>query len=343
MPEDDVRVALVGYGGSGSGIHAPLIDGTPGVAVAAVIAGAAERREAAARRFPDAIVADSIEEARGCHVAVVTLPVQFRGYVTQRLLDLGLRVVLEKPFAADLASARDLSAHVGDRVSVFHNRRWDSDFLTLRQLRQDGAWKGPVRLTSRIQRWQPTVRDGWRNYPESGGYLREVGPHLIDQAIQLLGPVVSVSAEINIRREGAHAEDDVLLSLAHADGDVSHLISGALGNTDLPRFEVSARDVLVSLGNADPQQEQLAAGLSFTDSEWGRPDSTNWFVRSASDKRSSIDAIPGRWPAYYEAVPAWVDGEQPPVLAEDGVATLRVIEAAQRSAREGRRISIEEV
>lgn len=340
MPDGSIPVALVGFGGSGAGIHAPLIDATEGLDVAVVVARGEERREAAARRYPHAEVTDSLDAAKAAAVAVVTLPVHHRGDTVEHLVDAGARVVVEKPFAGDLAGAQDLAARVGDQVTVFHNRRWDSDFLTLQRLQKSGAWTGPVRLTSRIQRWQPTVRDSWRNDPQGGGFLREVGPHQIDQAIQLLGPVTSVYAEAMVRRPGARTEDDVFVALSHADGSVSHLISGALGNTDLPRFEVSALDALVSLGAADPQHDQLHAGLSPHDPAWGVTDASDWRRRGASGEWDIIVPERGWWPGFYEATRDWLSGSRGPVSVEDGVATMQVIDAARESARSGRRAPI---
>lgn len=336
MPNGSIPVALVGYGGSGSGIHAPLIDATAGLDVAVVVARSKERRAAAAERYPHAEVTDSLHAAATAAVSVVTLPVHHRDDIVERLVDAGTRVVVEKPFAGDLSSAEELAARVDDQVTVFHNRRWDSDFLTLKRLQKAGAWTGPVRLTSRIQRWQPTVRDSWRNAPQGGGFLREVGPHQIDQAIQLLGPVTGVYAEAMIRRRGAYTEDDLFLALSHADGSVSHLISGALGNTDLPRFEVSALDALVSLGTADPQHDQLHAGLSPLDPAWGLPDASDWRRRGANGEWENIVSERGWWPGFYEATRDWLSGSGVPVSVEDGVATMQVIDVARESARSGR-------
>ncbi|MGN6220922.1 MAG: Gfo/Idh/MocA family protein [Microbacterium sp.] len=337
MPERSIPVALVGFGGSGSGIHAPLIDATEGLDVAVVVARGEERRAAAAQRYPHAEVTDSLDAAKAAAVAVVTLPVHHRGDTVAHLVDAGTRVVVEKPFAGDLAGAQQLAARVGDQVTVFHNRRWDSDFLTLKRLNKARAWTGPVRLTSRIQRWQPTVRDSWRNDPEGGGFLREVGPHQIDQAIQLLGPVTGVYAEVLVRRPGSRTEDDVFLALTHADGSVSHLISGALGNTDLPRFEVSALDALVSLGTADPQHDQLHAGLSPLDPSWGITDASDWRRRGADGEWGDVVPERGWWPGFYQATRDWLSGSGGPVSVEDGVATMQVIDAARESARSGRR------
>lgn len=328
-------VALLGFGGSGAGIHAPLLETTDAVDLAVIVTRDPERRATAAARYPTAEVTDSLDPALGCDVAVVALPVAFRGDMVLRLLDRGVRVIVEKPFANDLGESKSLAAVAGDRVAVFHNRRWDSDFLTLRRLQDEGAWTGPVKVTSRIQRWQPAVRDGWRNRPDGGGFLREVGTHQIDQVLVLFGPASSVYAEISTRRDGAGAEDDVFLSIAHADGSRSHVVSSAVGDPTLPRFDLASDETLVSLGAADPQQDQLAVGLSPADPEWGRADASDWWIRRGSGDRQAVTPERGWWPGFYEAVDAWVTGGVPPVSGAEAVATMAVIEAARRSALEG--------
>lgn len=329
---DSSPVALVGFGGSGSGIHAPLIASNARLELAVIVTKDADRRRQAAGRFPEALVTDALEAAGRCAVAVVALPVAYRGDTVERLLDRGLRVVVEKPFAADLMAAQELAALAEARLTVFHNRRWDSDFLTLRRLRSEGAWSGPIRLTSRIQRWQPSLRDGWRNRSDGGGFLREVGTHQIDQVLDLLGPATRVYAEVSSRRPGAETEDDVFIAAHHADGSISHIVSGALGDPRLPRFDLASTETLIRIGSGDPQQEQLVGGMSPAHADWGVPDTSEWWMQRGSEPAEPVVAERGWWPGFYDAVADWAGGGAVPVPAAAGVATMAVIEAARASA-----------
>ncbi|GFJ87832.1 Gfo/Idh/MocA family protein [Phytohabitans rumicis] len=267
MSEHPLPVALIGFGGAGAGLHAPLVGAHSAFALSVVVTRNQERQRAAKARFPAAQVGSDLTAAKGCAVAVVAVPPASRARIVDQLHDLGTHVVVDKPMATDLREAEQLLGHAP--LAIFHNRRWDSDFLTLRRLQGEGAWAGPARLESRLQWWQPTVRDSWRNHPTGGGILLEVGPHLIDQAITLLGPVVDVYAELDARRPGAIAEDDVFLALRHADGSLSHLSMGPVGDAHSPRFELTAGGTRITLGTPDRQQEQLAEGLAPGDDTWG--------------------------------------------------------------------------
>ncbi|MFJ9243845.1 Gfo/Idh/MocA family oxidoreductase [Streptomyces sp. NPDC101776] len=338
---DRLPVALVGFGGSGAGIHLPLIAAHPRLSLDVIVARSPEHVREARSRCPDAHVTSDLTAAGDCALVVVAVPPAYRAGTVGQLLGLGARVVVEKPMAANTDEAAILSD--SDRLTVFQNRRWDSDFLTLQRLWTEATRPEPARLVSRLQWWQPTVRDGWRNRPEGGGILLEVGSHLIDQAIVLLGPVTAVYAELDVRRRDAVAEDDVFLALRHGDGSRSHLSMGPVGNARLPRFEVTTADTRIVLGAADPQQQQLAQGMAPADDGWGIPDTSDWSIQHGSEPPLAVRGERGRWQAFYDAVVNWAAaGGGPPVRAEEGIATMKVIDAARRSMEESRLIALGE-
>lgn len=306
-----------------------------------IVTNSSEHTGQARQLCPDAHVTGDLDVVGDCAVAVVAIPPEYRADTVGKLLELGVRVVLEKPMAPNLDEARQLPHR--DLLTVFQNRRWDSDFLTLQRLRSEDAWTGPVRLQSRLQWWQPTVRDGWRNRPYGGGILLEVGSHLIDQAITLLGPVTAVYAELDTRRSAAIAEDDVFLALRHADGSRSHLSMGPVGNAQSPRFELTAQDTRITLEAPDRQQDQLAAGMTPGADGWGMPDDSGWFIQRRSGPPLPVRGERGRWQAFYDGVVNWVaDGGDPPVGAAEGIATMHVIDAARRSSAESRVVALGE-
>lgn len=325
-------VALVGFGGAGSGIHAPLVASHTDLDLAVVVTRDRARARAATRRFPGAAVTDRLDDARRCVVAIVALPPPYRADVVDRLLDLGLRVVVEKPLGWDLSETERLISRGGDRITVFFNRRWDSDFLTLRRLRDEGTWTSPVRLVSRMQWWMPEVRDGWRNRAPGGGVLTEVATHLIDQAVQLLGPITDVYAELDARRPGARAEDDVFLALRHDDGSLSHLAAGPLG-APRPRFGLVSPASVVTLGDGDVQHDQLRRGRTPRDADWGIPDATTWTVSRGGVDHEPVRPERGRWSGFYDEVVAWARGGRPPVSADSAIAAARVVDAARAYGR----------
>jgi scyllo-inositol 2-dehydrogenase (NADP+) len=227
-------------------------------------------------------------------------------------------VVVDKPLAPSVAEAEQLLA-AGGRVTVFQNRRWDGDFLTLRRVLGD---LGPVvRLESRFERFRPEVRaDAWRELPdaaEGGGLLLDLGAHLVDQARVLFGHPLRVYAEIGTRRPHARVDDDVFLALEHEDGVHAHLWMSATQPLFGPRFRVSGLRAGFASDGLDPQEAQLAAGL--------RPGDPGFGVMPPLE--------PGRYVAFYEGVVAWLrDGAPPPVDPADALAGLRILEAARRSA-----------
>ena len=203
-----LRVAVVGYGLAGRVFHAPLIAARPDMRVAAVVTADPERRAAAESDHPGVRVverADALWERPGdLDLVVVAAPNRAHVPLARAAIAAGLAVVVDKPLAPDAASARalaDEAAAAGVMLTVFQNRRWDGDFLTVRRLLAEGAVGEPVRFESRFDRWRPVVDGGrWRERPgaeEAGGLLADLGSHLIDQAVTLFGPPTAVHAEVD--------------------------------------------------------------------------------------------------------------------------------------------------
>jgi scyllo-inositol 2-dehydrogenase (NADP+) len=341
---DRLSVALIGFGGSGAGLHRPLITANPGLRLDVIVTRDPARAERARLQCPEARVTSDPRVAAECAIAVVALPPQYRGDLVAQLADRGTRVVVEKPMAANPADAARLVASVPEpMLTIFQNRRWDSDFLTLRRLAAEGVWSGPVRLESRIQWWQPAVHDTWRNSREGGGILLEVGTHLVDQAILLAGPVSAVYAELDVRRPGAVAEDDVFVALEHEDGSRSHLWAGPAGDPTAARFRLVGPDVQITLGTPDRQQTQLAGGMTPGAEGWGVTDPSDWIIRRAGSAPAPVAPEPGDSQTFYDRVAAWAAGDgAPPVTAAEGLAIMRVIGAARRSSAESRLVHLTE-
>src|SRR6478735_2476595 len=235
MPEPTsdrpLHVALAGFGLAGAVLHAPLIATTPGLQIAAAVTRDPERRAKLAAEHPRARAVEALDEVvDDVDVVVVVSPNRFHVPLAQTALDAGCHVVVDKPIAVDAAQARALADRARDagRLLVpFHNRRWDDDFLTLRRVALAGALGRIQRLESRFDRWRPVPKDdAWREAgdpADGGGLLLDLGTHLADQAVQLLGPVTTVYAELDTRRPGAAVEDDVFVALEHQGGARSHL------------------------------------------------------------------------------------------------------------------------
>ncbi|HEX8496784.1 MAG TPA: Gfo/Idh/MocA family oxidoreductase, partial [Actinomycetales bacterium] len=239
-----VRVGLVGYGSSGRGIHTPLL-AEAGLVVAAVATSAPQRRADAAADHPGAVVVDDLAALlRRTDVELVVLASPTGVHVGQarECLDAGIPVVVDKPLGVDSAEAGALVAHaeaVGSALTVFQNRRWDAEHLTLRRLLEQGALGEVFRFERRWERWRPVPKDRWReNAPpgEGGGLLLDLHSHLVDSATQLFGPVQRVYAELAART--TPAEDDAFVALTHAGGVRSHLGALSVAGAPGPRTRV---------------------------------------------------------------------------------------------------------
>ncbi|WP_037676494.1 Gfo/Idh/MocA family oxidoreductase [Streptomyces griseus] len=346
-----LRVGLVGYGLAGSVFHAPLIAATEGLVLDTVVTSNPERQRQARAEFPDVRAVGTPDElfdrAGDLDLIVVASPNKTHVPLATTALEAGLPVVVDKPIAGTAAEARTLAALAEDRgllLSVFQNRRWDNDFLTLRRLLDAGELGEVSRFESRFERWRPQLKGGWRESgdpAEIGGLLYDLGSHVVDQALVLFGPVTHVYAESDVRRPGAEADDDTFIALTHAGGVRSHLYVSATTPQLGPRFRVlGSRAGYVKYG-LDPQEAALREGQRpGTASDWGTETEDLWGRVGAGESPLTgggrpEPTLPGDYPAYYAAVAkALLDGGPNPVTALEAAAALDVLEAARRSAHE---------
>ena len=322
-----LRVGIAGYGLSGSVFHAPLITAVESLAVAAILTRSPERAAQAAEAHPNARVVDNTYALmEDIDVLVVATPNSSHVELGLAGLERGLAVVVDKPLAANAAEARRLLAS-GGRLTVFQNRRWDGDFITLRRLIAEGSLGEITRFESRFERFRPEVRAGvWRESPdalEGGGVLLDLGSHLVDQAVELFGPPVGVYGEVDVRRAGAQVDDDAFVALTHEGGVRSHLFMSATAPLFGPRFRVNGLGRGFASDGLDPQEDQLRHGM--------RPDAAGFgeapFARL---DRNLVALEPGRYVAFYEGVAAWArDDGPPPVDPVDAVRVLEILEQAR--------------
>ncbi|MEU6808296.1 Gfo/Idh/MocA family oxidoreductase [Streptomyces sp. NPDC046831] len=352
MTGTPLHVGLVGYGLAGSVFHAPLIAATEGLVLDTVVTSHPERQAQAREEFPDVRVAATADElfarAGELDLIVVASPNRTHVPLATAALKAGLPVVVDKPIAGTATEARDLAALAEERgllLSVFQNRRWDNDFLTLRKLLDDGELGDVQRFESRFERWRPTPKGGWRESgdpAEIGGLLYDLGSHVVDQALVLFGPATAVYAEVDVRRAGAESDDDTFIALTHASGVRSHLYVSATAAQLGPRFRVLGSKAGYVKYGLDPQEGALREGGRPGDaSEWGTEPESLWGRLGAGESPLTgggrpVPTLAGDYPAYYAAVAAALrEGAPNPVTALEAAAALDVLEAARRSARDG--------
>jgi predicted dehydrogenase len=341
MPE--LRVAIVGYGVAGRFFHAPLIEATAGLELTHVVTSDPARQRWVAAEHPSARAVASFAqlwEHPSPDLVVVATPNRSHAEIAAATIERSVPVVVDKPLAVTAAEAQRL-VDEADRarvmLTVFQNRRWDTDQLTLRRLISADAL-GEIRLyESRFERWRPERDPGkWREaaaVAEGGGVLLDLGSHLVDQALTLFGPISHVYAELASHRGGP--DDDAFLALRHESGTISHLRASAVTASPGPRLRVQGSSAAFVVPGLDPQEAALRDGeRPGRGPSWGMPEEWEYGRLVAGERSVPITPEPGAWPAFYAAVRDAADAlRPPPVDPRDAVSTLRVIEAAREAAR----------
>jgi scyllo-inositol 2-dehydrogenase (NADP+) len=326
-----IRVGLVGYGLAGSVFHAPLIRACERIKLTAILTS----REAPERvKTLDALIEHS-------DLIVVASPNTTHFQIAKQALDAGRHVVVDKPFTVTVAEADELielAARQERVLSVFHNRRWDSDYLTLRDLLPR---LGHVLLfEANWDRFRPAIKQGWREVPHEGaGLFNDLGPHLIDQVLQLFGAPDAVEADIFAQREAAAVDDYFNVTLHYGRNRVC-LRSSTLIAAPRPRFAVHGIGGSFVKYGFDPQEAQLKAGLDPRDSAYGLDPQPGTYTRP-DEPSESVLSERGNYLAFYEGMAdAILDGAPPPVAAEDARAGTVLIDLARRASAEGRRLPV---
>jgi predicted dehydrogenase len=336
MTAEQVRIGLVGYGFGGRNFHAPLLASAPSCDFAGVVTTSTSRREQLAKEHPDVRAYDSLEAlaADGVVAVAISTPASTHSALAVQAISLGMAVVVDKPFALSADDARDVVAAAetaGVALSVYQNRRWDSDLLTAQKLLAEGRLGQVQRFDSAFERF--VTESG---PPEAGGgILRDFGSHLVDQALLLFGSPMSVYAEM---RRTADVVTGFFVTLQHAGGVRSHLSGDWRQGAPSPRLRVSGTEGSFVVPAMDGQERSLIEGRSpATDSDdWGREEQADWGWIQRGEDKEPVPSERGRWDTYYPAFAAAVRGEREvPVDPTDAVLALEVLEAAERSATEG--------
>ncbi|MFI5936378.1 Gfo/Idh/MocA family oxidoreductase [Actinoplanes sp. NPDC051494] len=337
------RIGLVGFGSGGRIFHAPLIAAAENVEFAGVVTRSSERRDELAKAHAGVPAYNSITElaAAGVDAVVISTPAETHGSLAKEAIALGLAVVVDKPFALDAAAARDVVTLAEDAevlLTVYQNRRYDSDLLTVRRLIGEGALGEVRRFESRFERWSPD-----RQPPAAGGgTLLDFGAHLVDQAHLLFGPTTRVYAELR----GDSPDDldsDVFVALHHESGVESHLWGSWRQAAPGPRFRVSGTTGTYIVDGLDGQEAALKAGRSPAGlgDRWGVEPEHAWGRLYRGATGAPVRSDRGRWDVFYPAFAAAVRGESPLAVDPwDAVRNMEVLDAARLSARTGQTVTI---
>ncbi|WP_317202592.1 oxidoreductase [Janthinobacterium sp.] len=341
-----IKTGLVGYGFAGSTFHAPILTAVDALELTAV---ASSKPELVHQDWPAATVyadAAQLYADPAIELVVIAAPNEAHFGLAHAALLAGKHVVVDKPFTISSAEAETLIACAKEKgrvLSVYHNRRWDADFLTLKTLLDSGALGRVSSFESHFDRFRPDIKQRWReSTAPGGGLLYDLGPHMLDQALQLFGAPQRLFADTALLRDGAAAVDYFHLVLYYERMRVV-LQAGCLVAAPTARFAVHGdKGSFIKFG-LDTQEDALKAGERPGNPNWGHDPvhGVLYLTDPAQESRQQVQMLDGGYQHYYRGIADAIrHGAPAPVAAEDALATIRLIEAALRSAAEGRVVEL---
>jgi predicted dehydrogenase len=344
-----LKIGLMGYGFAGATFHAPVIEHCGRASVAAIATGQTERARA---DYPHAkIVADldALLALDEIDCIVIATPNDTHFDLARRTLEAGKHVVVDKPVTLTAADAHTLANIALARGKLFapsHNRRWDGDFLTVRDLLARIELGRVTQYESHFDRFRPGVRQRWReDVTRGGGLLFDLGPHLIDQALALFGAPQTVSATVRTHRDDASAPDYVHIQLGYGEFEAV-LHASALTAIPGPRFAIhGTRGSYVKYG-LDTQEDQLKAGRRPGDEGFGAGNAAGVLrvVDGDQEVEREWPTQNGEYVGFYIALAEAIQNRVPfPVSAQDAVDVMTIIELAARSSEQGTRLPFERI
>lgn len=340
-----MRIGLVGYGTGGKHFHAPFIQAAEGLELVGVVARSEAKRLEVQTDLPGIPIYRTLTAllAAGVDAVTITTPPTTRHDLVLEALAAGVHVVADKPFAPDAAGGRELTAaaeRAGLMLNVYHNRRRDADLVTLASVVDSGRLGDLWRVHSLMDLDDPrTMETG-----PTGGLLRDVGSHLLDQMLWLLGPVASVYATLDYTdRFGERIDCGFVVTLTHTSGVMSTVSSSKLNHTATREFRAYGRAGSYVASGTDVQAQALFAGRRPVDdpAAWGFEAPEYWGTLATDAGREAVPSLQGNYADFYTEFARAVSGEGPqPVPASEGVRTLEVLDAAFKSARTNAVVSI---
>jgi len=344
-----INVGLVGYGFASQTFHAPLIQATEGLDLVAVSSSDAAKVQASLPHVEVEAQALALCKRSDIDLIVIPTPNDTHFSLAKAALSAGKHVVVDKPFTVTLSEGKSLKKLADEKeclLSVFHNRRWDSDFLTIKALLDAGTLGRVVNVESHFDRFRPEVRDRWREKATPGGGIwYDLGPHLLDQACELFGMPQAILLELGALRDGAKADDDFLALLDYESFRVT-LAAGTLVADPTPRFRIHGTQGSFVKYGLDPQEDRLKAGEVPT-AKWGEDSQHGMLtLREGGDEnaplvRREFPTLPGDYLAYYQGIAAAIRDHAPlPVNVDDALRSMALLEAGLDSHRQRRWISL---
>ncbi len=330
------RVGLVGYGLAGRVFHAQLLKAA-GFELAAIVTTNEERKAQASSDFPQARIRPTFSEILDDDLDLIVIASANSVHADQAIQALlaGIPAVVDKPMALNLAETQriaEVTQATGIPVSVFYNRLWDSDTLTIKKALLENVLGNVFRMDSRFERFRPTPNpSSWRerdNFEAGGGTLLDLQSHLVSIALHLFGPAQLVHSSVRSIR--GHADDDVVLVLKHDSGMDSYLSASAIVGSPGPRVRLMGDKGALVIPELDPQEALLRQGIIPSDGVWQVPTSSEALLYRGEDV-VVYPSVDGNYPHFYDAVRAALKGEGPwPTSVHQALAVAIILEEARK-------------
>lgn len=339
-----IKTAVIGHGFSAKTFHLPFLTSLADFQVSAI---SSSQGDAVAANYPDATIYPTAEDLilkSDAELVVITSPNVTHFPLAKLALQQQKHVLLEKPFVTTVAEGEELIAlaEQQDRLlTVYQNRRWDSDFLTLKMLIESGKL-GEIRyFSSHFDRFRPNKRDRWRELPGAGtGIWYDLGPHLVDQTLCLFGMPQSLTGRCLVMREGCEVVDYFNVTLHYPDKEVV-LHSAPFTPEPNPRYTLQGTAGSFLKYGLDPQEPRLIDGVLPVKDSWAAETKAQYGTHYTEDAKTVIPSVLGGYQHFFIALAKAIRGEGAnPVPAVEALQGIKIIEAALQSSEEGRRIDL---
>lgn len=340
-----MKLGLVGYGSGGRYFHSPYIAAAEGVELVGIVARSPQRVAEVQSDFPAVPIYASLTELleAGVDAVTITTPPQTRRELVLEAIEAGVHVIADKPFAPDAEGARELVAAAeakGVLLSVFQNRRWDTDIRTLKQVLDSGELGKVWRFESAFNLDEPESLEAG----PTGGLLRDLGSHVVDQALWLFGPATAVTAFLDwVQLPEGRTDASFFINLQHASGTHSHISASKVNRLVSKELRVLAEHGSFISSQTDAQTQAIFRGERPAGGRenWGYEVEERWATLNTAAASRPVPSAQGDYTQFYEQFAAAVDrGKPQPVPASEAVGTIEVLDAVWLSAAESRTVTL---
>ena len=336
-----IDVGLIGFGLGGKAFHAPVIAAVEGLRLAAVL----QRHENTAEDiYPGVTIvrtADELLAIQSIRLVAISTPNDTHFSYVKACLEADRDVVVDKPFTTTLAEGQqlgELARRRGRLLTVYQERRFDGDFLTLKKLITGGELGRLVHFEETFDRCRVEIRDSWKERVGPGrGVFWDLSPHLIDHALVLFGEPEAMLADLRIEREGGTNADAFDVTFYYPGGFRAVLSSNTLAPVARPHFQVRGTRATFIKRNLDPQEALLRAGQPMRGESWGVEKEEDWGTLTPTNpqygEQRKIPTLRGDYRTFYENVRDVMLGRAKlPVTVEEALQVIYALELAEASS-----------